>query len=126
MSRRHLWRYGAALVAGWIIGWSALAAGPVVEVNRASAADLAALPGIGPVLAQRVIEARQARPFTSWADLQARVRGIGPKTAERLSVEGLRVDGSSYGQELARHTARGSTPSSPTETPPPSARYRGR
>lgn len=126
MSRRHGWRDLAALIAGWCIGWSIGAAGPLIDVNRANEADLATLPGIGPVLARRIIGARQARPFANWADLQERVRGIGPKTAERLSVEGLRVDGSSFGQELARHSARSGTSSSLAVTAQPVTPIRGR
>lgn len=54
-----------------------------VDLNRASAEDLIALPGIGPALAMRIVEARRERPFTSARDL-LRVRGIGPATLERL------------------------------------------
>ena len=44
----------------------------------------AALPGIGPVLAQRIVDERAARgPFYYPADLMA-VPGIGQKTLERL------------------------------------------
>jgi competence protein ComEA len=56
--------------------------GPV-HVNSASAEELKRLPGIGPTLAQRIIEARAARPFRSVEELR-RVRGIGAKTLERL------------------------------------------
>lgn len=51
-----------------------------VDVNGASAAELSSLPGIGPVLAERIIA---ARPF---AELEAltRVRGIGPKRLSAL------------------------------------------
>jgi len=56
--------------------------GPV-DVNGASAADLQKLPGIGPVLAQRIIDERGKRPFQTADDLR-RVPGIGPKTLERL------------------------------------------
>lgn len=45
-----------------------------VDVNAASAAELDTLPGIGPVLADRVVE---ARPFTAVGELDD-VRGIGP------------------------------------------------
>lgn len=45
-----------------------------VNINRASADELASLPGIGPVLAGRIVE---GRPFTDTQDLR-RVRGIGP------------------------------------------------
>lgn len=45
-----------------------------VNINQASADELASLPGIGPVLAGRIVE---ARPFTDTQDLR-RVRGIGP------------------------------------------------
>jgi competence protein ComEA len=57
--------------------------GPV-DLNRASAADLEALPGIGPALAQAIIDHRsQHGPFRSVDDL-ADVRGIGPAKMEQL------------------------------------------
>lgn len=66
------------------------AAGPValrlpapVNPNMATAEELAALPGIGPVLAGRIVEARQQRPFDSVDDLR-RVKGVGGKLLERL------------------------------------------
>lgn len=55
-----------------------------VDVNHAAAPELELLPGVGPVLAARIIEDRAAHgPFRSIDDLQ-RVRGIGAKTAEKL------------------------------------------
>jgi competence protein ComEA len=62
---------------------SSTARGPV-DLNRASAADLEALPGIGPALAQAIIDHRQQHgPFRSVDDL-ADVRGIGPAKMEQL------------------------------------------
>ena len=59
------------------------ALGPT-DLNRATAADLDALPGIGPVLAERIVASRSDHgPFTGVGDLQ-RVRGIGPATVARL------------------------------------------
>ena len=52
----------------------------LINVNTAPSEDLENLPGIGPVLAQWIIE---ARPFSSVDDLR-RVTGIGPATVERL------------------------------------------
>jgi competence protein ComEA len=55
-----------------------------VDVNQADWPELAQLPGIGPVLAQRIIESRQTDgPFRTHDDL-LRVRGIGPKTLEQI------------------------------------------
>nr|WP_238718283.1 phospholipase D-like domain-containing protein [Petrachloros mirabilis] len=54
-----------------------------LNLNTATAADLEQLSGIGPALAQRIIETRQQAPFTSAADLE-RVPGIGPKLREQL------------------------------------------
>ncbi|HET7036208.1 MAG TPA: ComEA family DNA-binding protein [Thermomicrobiaceae bacterium] len=49
--------------------------GPI-NVNTASAAELAALPGVGPVLAQRIVDYREAHgPFASLDDLDA-VQGV--------------------------------------------------
>lgn len=61
---------------------SALAPGPI-DLNHASAAELERLPGVGPALAARIVEAREIRMFTSLEDL-VRVPGIGPATVERL------------------------------------------
>lgn len=52
-----------------------------VDVNRAGAAELASLDGIGPKLAERIVA---ARPFVSIADV-ARVRGIGARRLDRLA-----------------------------------------
>ena len=55
-----------------------------VDLNRATAADLDALPGIGPVLAQRIVDYRQEQgPFTSVDQLDD-VPGIGPALFAQL------------------------------------------
>ncbi len=55
-----------------------------VDLNRVSRLQLEAVPGIGPVLAQRIIDYRKAHgPFSSLEQLDE-VKGIGPKTLERL------------------------------------------
>ncbi|MEZ6241798.1 MAG: ComEA family DNA-binding protein [Phycisphaerales bacterium] len=55
-----------------------------INVNTAPVAELDLLPGIGPVIAQRIVDEREANgPFKNLQDLQ-RVRGIGPKTIEKL------------------------------------------
>ena len=55
-----------------------------VNINTASKKELDALPGIGEVLAQRIIEYRSANgPFRSVDDL-TKVKGIGAKTLEKL------------------------------------------
>jgi competence protein ComEA len=55
-----------------------------VDVNSADWPELAQLPGVGETLARRIVEARQKDgPFLDHNDLR-RVRGIGPKTLERI------------------------------------------
>jgi competence protein ComEA len=55
-----------------------------VDVNAAGAAELSILPGVGPSLAQAIVEDRRANgPFAQPEDLD-RVRGIGPATLARL------------------------------------------
>ncbi|HMS82430.1 MAG TPA: ComEA family DNA-binding protein [Nitrospira sp.] len=56
----------------------------VVDLNRATADELEALPGIGAVLAQRVIAFREsAGRFRTVEDLRS-VKGIGAKKFDRL------------------------------------------
>ncbi len=57
----------------------------VLDANTAPPQILAALPHIGPALANRLVEARNARPFASLNDLGDRVRGVGPVTLARIA-----------------------------------------
>ena len=50
------------------------ALGMRLPLNRAPEADLARLPGVGTAAARALV---QARPFRSWAEVDA-VRGVGP------------------------------------------------
>jgi len=55
-----------------------------VNVNEADAETLCGLPGIGPVLAARIIQEREQNgPFSYPEDLMA-VKGIGQKTLDKL------------------------------------------
>jgi competence protein ComEA len=54
-----------------------------INVNTATADELQRLPGIGPVTAQAIVAARGRAPFQSLHDLD-RVKGIGPKTLEKI------------------------------------------
>ena len=57
---------------------------PPLDLNRASLGDLMRLPGIGPVLARRILETREAvGRFAAVDDLDA-VRGLGRAKLERL------------------------------------------
>ena len=67
-----------------------------VDVNKASSADLDSIKGIGPGTSNKILEQRKASPFKDWSDLISRVPGIGDKRAEKLSQEGLTVNGESF------------------------------
>jgi competence protein ComEA len=55
-----------------------------VDLNEAERAELLQLPGVGPNLAQRILEYRQAHHGFRTVDELARVRGVGLITLERL------------------------------------------
>ncbi|MBI3768417.1 MAG: helix-hairpin-helix domain-containing protein [Deltaproteobacteria bacterium] len=54
-----------------------------ININSASADELASLPGIGESKAKAIIEYRAAEPFKTVDDLK-KVKGIGDKTLESL------------------------------------------
>jgi competence protein ComEA len=54
-----------------------------IDINRASAAELQKLPGIGPKMSQRIVDERQKKAFKNVDELR-RVSGIGPRTLEKL------------------------------------------
>lgn len=55
-----------------------------VDVNRASAEELALLPGIGPAIAGRIVSDRSERGAFASVDELRRVKGIGAATLERV------------------------------------------
>ena len=56
----------------------------LLKVNTAGAEELDGLPGIGPVLAQRIVDEREANgPYTGAEDL-TRVEGIGQAIVESI------------------------------------------
>jgi competence protein ComEA len=72
------------LVAGAVPS-AALPTAPPAKVSLASATleQLDALPGVGPVTAQKILDYRQQHPFRSVEDLDS-VPGIGPARIEQL------------------------------------------
>ena len=61
-------------------------AGPAINLNTASAADLENLPGIGAKMAERILEYRQKNgPFKKIEDLM-NVKGIGEKNFLKLKA----------------------------------------
>lgn len=54
-----------------------------LNLNTASQEELEALPGIGPVTAEKIIRYREEHPFTRVEEIQ-KVPGIGPATFENL------------------------------------------
>jgi len=59
---------------------------PLVNINTATAAELDTLPGVGPAMAQRIIE---GRPYGTIEDIM-RVKGIGQATFDKLK-DGITV-----------------------------------
>jgi competence protein ComEA len=88
------------LVPASVVGTSGVGAAPVpagaaagpsssapVDLNTATAEQLDALPGVGPVTAQKIVDYRQQHgPYTSVDDLDA-ISGIGP--AKIANLKGL-------------------------------------
>lgn len=68
----------------------------LTELNLANQAELEQVAGLGPQLAERLLQARRDGVFLNWTDAQKRVKGLGPASAKRLSDHGLRVNGEAW------------------------------
>ncbi|MBC8216478.1 MAG: ComEA family DNA-binding protein [Candidatus Marinimicrobia bacterium] len=56
----------------------------IININTANKAELMTLPKIGPVTAERILHYREDYGAFKLIDNLTRVKGIGPKTLERL------------------------------------------
>mgnify|MGYP000585414037 CR=1 FL=1 len=75
---------------------SLVAAFAAVDVNKGSEAELDSIKGIGPATSKQIVAERKKAEFKNWDDLISRVKGLGDKTAVKLSEGGLTVGGASY------------------------------
>ena len=67
-----------------------------VDANKASAAELDGLKGIGPGISSKIIDERKKGSFKDWQDLIDRVKGVGEHNAVKFSAEGLTVNGTTF------------------------------
>jgi competence protein ComEA len=91
----------AGLLCGLTLGpiagaWGAETAGARININTASAADLAKLPGIGAAKAQAIVAFRSKEPFGKPDDLR-KVKGIGDKLYESIKDQVTVGDASTKG-----------------------------
>ena len=67
-----------------------------VDVNKATAAELDGIKGIGPGISGKIIEERKKGNFKDWNDFIKRVKGVGEGNAAKFSAEGMTVGGDSF------------------------------
>lgn len=79
-----------------VLACLAMSAFAAVDANKASAADLDSVKGIGPAISARIVEERNKAPFKSWEDFIERVKGVGEGNAAKFSAAGLTVGGASF------------------------------
>ena len=74
-----------------------------VDVNKATAAELDSVKGIGPATSKTIVDERKKNgDFKSWEDFISRTKGIGEAKATSLSKEGLTVNGAEYKKAAAK------------------------
>lgn len=76
--------------------WIAAAAFAAVDVNKATAAELDGIKGIGPGISGKILDERKKGNFKDWNDFIERVKGVGEANAAKFSAEGMTVGGAGY------------------------------
>ena len=67
-----------------------------VDVNKASAAELDSIKGIGPGISTKILDERKKGAFKDWTDFVERVKGVGEGNAAKFSAEGMTVNGDTF------------------------------
>jgi competence protein ComEA len=77
-----------------------------VDVNKATAAELDSVKGIGPAISAKIVAERAKGQFKDWNDMITRVNGIGEGSAKKLSEGGLTVGGKAFAGSPAKSEAK--------------------
>ena len=67
-----------------------------VDVNKATAAELDSIKGIGPATSTKIMDERKKGNFKDWNDFIERVKGVGEGNAAKFSSEGLTINGAAF------------------------------
>ena len=90
-----------------------------VDVNKATAAELDSIKGIGPAMSGKILDERKKNNFKDWPDFISRVKGVGEATAAKLSGEGLTVNGTSFKATAPAAAAPAAAPAPAAKAEPP-------
>ncbi len=94
-----------------------------VDVNKADAAALDGVKGIGPSTSKLILEERtKGGEFKDWADFSRRVKGVGDQRAVKLSQAGLQVAGKPFDGAGAAPAAAGKAAPAAAGKPAPAAK----
>ena len=74
----------------------AVAAFAAVDVNKATAAELDSIKGIGPGISTKILDERKKGAFKDWNDFIERVKGVGEGNAAKFSAEGMTINGAGF------------------------------
>jgi competence protein ComEA len=91
---------GVAIKLGRMSGAALLALGLKLDLNSASLDDLLLVPHLRPAIAREIVERRSQKAWEKVDDL-AELRGVGPKTVQKLG-DYLEVSNASLGVEKVR------------------------
>ncbi len=83
-----------------------------VDINKGTAAELDGIKGIGPAMSSKILAERKKGNFKDWNDFVSRVKGIGEKSAAKLSAEGLTVNGAPFKEAAAPAAVAAKPPAS--------------
>ncbi len=105
----------------------AMSAFAAVDVNKATAAELDGIKGIGPAISGKILDERKKGNFKDWNDFIDRTKGVGDGNAAKFSAEGLTVNGAAFaGAPMAKSdakpmAAKDAKPATPAAAPAASA-----
>lgn len=77
-----------------------------VDVNKAGAAELDSIKGIGPGISTKILDERKKGNFKDWNDFIERVKGVGEGNAAKFSAEGMTVNGAGFKGAAAAPAAK--------------------
>jgi competence protein ComEA len=92
-------------ILAFVVMLSAAVAFAAVDVNKATAAELDGIKGIGPAISGKIIDERKKGNFKNWSDFIERVKGVGEGNATKFSSQGLTVGGTAYKASAAAPAA---------------------